>query len=778
MSKSVRTLVLGLFLGALLTAPAQAQTTTTDGPANCGAYEGIVCHGWFSDNADIASQDDAIAEAIGAVVQHYGNQIAFVTVPESPHGTPLEFARDLGDAWGVGDATRQDGIVILVDIANRRTEMAAGPGVPALDYSRVTGAATSFFSRDDFDNGIFAIIGSLEQELAGISGEAPSGGEAPSSGVTPPSGTDRSGDGGAPAGLVLGALAAAALAGGGIGLAAARHRRRERVTRERAELIDGDVARLEPAGQELPLLADYSIAPPANRPDINTRSALAALERIAAGLDPQDETAVRALWGDELVALIDRERLKAQTEIPLDLRISGEQPLLEGALQAAYRDALDVEADADEAFGVKRQDLLRIIESLRPHRIANTRFKMGQAILDRTVSTPAGWALINDSGERFLQAGPVLDTTAPLHKSIEQLDFVYATAQQKAQRMETLYQQLPSSTTRPAVAAALADLTSDPDAAYQQYEALRQTLETKGSILNRDGLSIPAITALLLMNNDAEDVDEFLVAYEANRKSGITADTAIEYALAGLTHPGEIKRMRAEADRLSLPISLTAALLRRRDDGPEVYQKLADQLASSGVKGDNRRTIAAVLAISLEPAQAIRRWTEARQALAALGLIGAYADVAAAFGASDPRGPQTFALAYAAQRQALSRSTIDDADRFAPELAHEGTGHQTDSWSGQPIPRGLSNFDPFTLLFYHWVITKGSRGAYGWEPVYRDNSWSHDSGSWWGGGGGFHSGGSRGGGSSWGGGSWSSGSFGGFGGGGGFSGGGGGGSGW
>ncbi len=390
--------------------------------------------------------------------------------------------------------------------------------------------------------------------------------------------------------------------------------------------------------------------------------------------------------------------------------------------------------------------------------------------------TTVGAALLTDEGERFLEAGPVLDTSAPLRDSIDQLDLVYATAKEKAQRLETLYEQLPSSTTRPAVAAALADLTDDPDAAYRQYETLRQTLETKGSMLNRDGLSIPAITALLLMNNDAGDVDDFLVAYEANRNRGVTADTAVEYALAGLTTPAEIERIRAEADRLSLPISLTAALLRRRDDGPEVYQALADQLASSGVKGENRRTIAAVLAISLEPAQAIRRWTEARQALAALGLIGAYADIAAAFGASDPRGPRTFALAYAAQRQALSRSSIDDADRFAPELAHDGTGKQTDSWSGQPIPRGLIHFDPYTLLFYHWIITKGSRGSYGWEPVYRDSSWSHDSGSWWGGGGGFGGSGSHGGGSSWGGGSWSGGSFGGFGGGGGFS--GGGGSGW
>ena len=160
--------------------------------------------------------------------------------------------------------------------------------------------------------------------------------------------------------------------------------------------------------------------------------------------------------------------------------------------------------------------------------------------------------------------------------------------------------------------------------------------------------------------------------------------------------------------------------MRRRDDGPEVYQQLLDQLASEGVADGSRQTIAGILAISLEPSQAIRRWQECRAALGALGLQGAYADVAAAFGASDDRGARVFALAYAAQRQSLARSTIDDADRFAPELAHEGVRGQTDRATGERIPTGLYSFDPYTLLFYHWIITNGHSGSYGWEPIYRD----------------------------------------------------------
>ena len=62
------------------------------------------------------------------------------------------------------------------------------------------------------------------------------------------------------------------------------------------------------------------------------------------------------------------------------------------------------------------------------------------------------------------------------------------------------------------------------------------------------------------------------------------------------------------------------ALLRRRDDGPEVYGRLVEELAGHEVSGETRRTVAGILAISLEPAQALRRWLEARRALEDVGL--------------------------------------------------------------------------------------------------------------------------------------------------------------
>jgi hypothetical protein len=435
-------------------------------------------------------------------------------------------------------------------------------------------------------------------------------------------------------------------------------------------------------------------------------------------------------------------------------------------VQKAADEALDVDWEDDETFESKRRELKRLVTSLRPHRVAAARRRTGDALAVDLVESPLGFIHATPLGLAFADTAPVLDAAAPLSESVAEYRAASNEAEAKAARMERLYEELPESTARPAVAAALADLDDDPDTAVARYEKVRKRLGKGGSSLETDGLDPAAIAALLLMNHNENNVAEFLDAYDRHRTRGFDPAEAVEFAMAGLLTEADVERIRPITRRLGLPISITAALLDRRDDGPEAFEQLHEQLAAY-TSGDTSRTIAGVRAMSLEPARAMSRWLEARQALHDLGLVGSYADVAAAFGASDPRGPKAFALAYAAQRRALADSSIDDADRFAPELAHAGTSGQKDTWSGEPIPEGISSFDPFTMFFHHWVITRGVSNSYGWEPVYGDSSWSKDRSSWWGGGGGFGSSG----GSSWGGSSsgWSGGSFSSFGGGGGFS---------
>ena len=742
MNTSVRAIflfVLSLFTVTASAIPAAAQHA----PVECGEYQGVVCQGYFTDEVGIVDDPQRIEDAISRLVGHYGNPIAIVVVQNSRGDDPADFAAALANDWGVGDPVEENGILVLVSLDERRTEMVTQDGI-SLPGEAITGSARSFFGAGDFEGGLLAIVGSIEQAL---SGEL----------------TEESSSGGFPYGVVIFlGIVLYFIYAVQERLSSPERKRKKAKRTERENLIDADLAKLEPSGGALPRYESYA-APAPPLADISTSDGVNELWRLASG-DPGDTEALTALWSLDLIDVIDRDRLLSDTREPLDLMASDERPLLEDAVQEAADDALDVDLKDDETFDSKRRELNRLIASLRPHRVAAARRRTADALVVDLVPSPIGFLHVTPLGLALADSGSLLDGGVPLSESVAEFRALSTEAEVKAARMERLYDKLPESTARPAIAAALADLEDDADSAVARYEKVRKRLGAKSAGLKADGLDPAAIAALLLMNHNEGNTKEFLDAYQRHRDRGFDPADAVEFALAGLLTEADVERIRPITKRLGLPISITAALLDRRDDGPQVYEQLHEELAQY-TSGDSSRTIAGVLAMSLEPSQAMRRWLDAREALHDLGLVGSYADVAAAFGASDPRGPRAFALAYAAQRRALADSSIDDADRFAPELAHAGTSNQKDTWSGEPIPAGISSFDPFTMFFHHWVITRGVSDSYGWEPVYGDTSWSKDRGSWWGGGGGFGSSG----GSSRGGSSWSSSSFSGLSGGGGFS---------
>ena len=66
----------------------------------------------------------------------------------------------------------------------------------------------------------------------------------------------------------------------------------------------------------------------------------------------------------------------------------------------------------------------------------------------------------------------------------------------------------------------------DLDDAYADYERVRARLKQRGSALSADGLDVPAIAALLVMNNDDADVDDTAAALSevfqyAGQKGGV-----------------------------------------------------------------------------------------------------------------------------------------------------------------------------------------------------------------------------------------------------------------
>src|SRR5690606_32322050 len=141
-----------------------------------------------------------------------------------------------------------------------------------------------------------------------------------------------------------------------------------------------------------------------------------------------------------------------------------------------------------------------------------------------------------------------------------------------------------------------------------RYSAVLATLRQSSNTLLQDRVDLPSLAAFLVMNNDESDIDEFVEAYEEARRLRAEPPTAVEMALAGLRGKREIQEIRAAADRLGIPVSIAAALTRAGDRAVATYQELVDELARTEVASSDQRTIAAVLSLSLEPSQAMRRW--------------------------------------------------------------------------------------------------------------------------------------------------------------------------
>ena len=169
-----RTLLFATAIIAVVTIalPASAQRETVE----CGEYQGVVCQGYFTDDVGVVDDPQRIEDAVSRLVGNYGNPIAIVVVQNSRGADPADFAAGLANAWGVGDPIEENGILVLVSLDERRTEVVTQDGV-SVPGEAIAGSARSFFSAGDFEGGLLAIVGSVEQALAGtLVEESDSGG--------------------------------------------------------------------------------------------------------------------------------------------------------------------------------------------------------------------------------------------------------------------------------------------------------------------------------------------------------------------------------------------------------------------------------------------------------------------------------------------------------------------------------------------------------------------------------------------------------------------------
>lgn len=126
--------------------------------------------GWVTDHADILPADVEIRlEALlDAVHQDLGAEVVVVTVGDVDAPTPKDFATQLFNTWGIGDATANNGLLVLMVMDQRRIEMETGYGLETVLTDGWLGRVRTDQMVPSFKTGDFA--GGIEAGMVAIDG--------------------------------------------------------------------------------------------------------------------------------------------------------------------------------------------------------------------------------------------------------------------------------------------------------------------------------------------------------------------------------------------------------------------------------------------------------------------------------------------------------------------------------------------------------------------------------------------------------------------------------
>ncbi len=131
--------------------------------------------GWVSDTADIlsSSTENELNRLLTQLEQRTGAEMAVVTVPNTQgYVTPKAFTTQLFNYWGIGKAGRNNGVLFLISVGDRRVEIETGRGLATiLPDSRVQQIIDEQilprFRNRDFDGGTLAGVRQLTAVLQG-----------------------------------------------------------------------------------------------------------------------------------------------------------------------------------------------------------------------------------------------------------------------------------------------------------------------------------------------------------------------------------------------------------------------------------------------------------------------------------------------------------------------------------------------------------------------------------------------------------------------------------
>jgi len=130
--------------------------------------------GWVSDFAEIITPSDeaALESELEAWKRGSGHEIAVLTVP-SLNGRPIErFALEVGRAWKLGSAERNDGALLVVARDDRKMRIEVGRGLEgeltdAMCGRIIRDVLTPAFRRGEFSSGIRAGVDAMRAVVGG-----------------------------------------------------------------------------------------------------------------------------------------------------------------------------------------------------------------------------------------------------------------------------------------------------------------------------------------------------------------------------------------------------------------------------------------------------------------------------------------------------------------------------------------------------------------------------------------------------------------------------------
>jgi uncharacterized protein len=137
-----------------------------------------VGNGWVSDRANVLSPttEAQINRLVTELEAQNGSELAVVTVPQTTPLTPKEFATALFNRWRIGKRGQDNGVLFLISVEDRRTEVETGYGaesvLPDARVGRILDRnVIPYFRQGNYDRGILLGTQALASALAEATNE-------------------------------------------------------------------------------------------------------------------------------------------------------------------------------------------------------------------------------------------------------------------------------------------------------------------------------------------------------------------------------------------------------------------------------------------------------------------------------------------------------------------------------------------------------------------------------------------------------------------------------